>query len=153
MNKSGEFLRKRRRELGLKQSDVAKRAGLSVSYISTLERGQKHSITNADLTPARDKVLAIAKALKTDGDEMLVLFGFAPEHPLSPKKPQTLAELLTAFEKLGILTKIYDIEKLRDAPPEEIEKVFDNVSLAIEITLKKYKIDVPDYPNGITSGG
>jgi transcriptional regulator with XRE-family HTH domain len=149
MNKSGEFLRKRRQELGLTQADVAKRSGLSVSYISTLERGQKHSTTNADLTPARDKVLAIAKALKTDADEMLVLFGFAPEYPIERPKPQNVQELLAALNELGVDAMFYGgVENLPD-DPELLADILDDFATVIALRLRK---KLPPNNEGTGSG-
>jgi transcriptional regulator with XRE-family HTH domain len=93
----GSWLRNRRKALDLLQSDVAQRAGVSISYISTLERGQKHSTTGAELTPDRDKVIAIAKAVNGDIDEALLLCGYAPADTPQPK---TAKEALLAIEKL-----------------------------------------------------
>jgi transcriptional regulator with XRE-family HTH domain len=99
MSEFGAWLRQHRKDLGMRQSDVAKRAGVSTSYVSTLERNQKHSVTGADLTPDRDKVLAIAKAVKGDEDEALLLCGYSSE---LTTKPRNVAELLAAIERLGV---------------------------------------------------
>lgn len=77
MNNFGEWLRAKRIDLGLKQADVARRAGVSVSYVSTLERSQPHSTTGARLTPERSKLTALAKAVQGDIDEALHLCGYA----------------------------------------------------------------------------
>lgn len=79
MSKFGDWLRERRTELKMLQSDVARRAGVSTSYISTLERGQKHSITGAELRPEPNKVIAISKAISADPDEALRLNGYLPQ--------------------------------------------------------------------------
>jgi transcriptional regulator with XRE-family HTH domain len=50
------MIRRRRRELGLTQGQVARKAGLSVGFISQLERGQA--------TPSLASMVAIAEALK-----------------------------------------------------------------------------------------
>lgn len=76
MDNFGDWLKRHRKELGLHQREVARTAGVSTSYISTLERGQKHSITGADLVPDRAKVVEIAKAVKGSVDEALRLFGY-----------------------------------------------------------------------------
>lgn len=77
VQKFGQWLRDHRKKLGLFQSDIAKRASVSTSYISTLERAQPHSITGAELTPERSKVVAIAKAVVGDLNEALMLCGYA----------------------------------------------------------------------------
>lgn len=81
MSGFGTWLRSHRKALRLYQSDVAKRADVSPSYISTLEREQPHTLTGDVIRPDRDKVIAIAKAVKGDVDEALRLCGYAPVEP------------------------------------------------------------------------
>ena len=56
MKTLGERLRARRRELGLKLSDVAEASGLSLPYVSNLERGHGN--------PTLDALRSLADALK-----------------------------------------------------------------------------------------
>lgn len=79
MSTFGKWLLAKRKGLRLLQSDVARAAGVSVSYISTLERAQPHTITGGDITPEREKVAAIARAVGGDPDEALLMFGYAPD--------------------------------------------------------------------------
>lgn len=44
----GEWLKERRVKVQMTQTQVADRAGLSFSYVSTLERQQPHSMTGRD---------------------------------------------------------------------------------------------------------
>lgn len=149
MNQTGEFLKNRRKELRLTQSEVATRAGISVSYLSTLERGQRHSITNAELTPDRSKVVALAKALKTDRDELLVMFGFAPENPLEHKKPETVAELLSILTSMGVENPIFKdgIENLPN-DPDVLEDILRVISMTVEIELRKHPNNAPQISRG-----
>lgn len=140
-NKAGEWLRERRRKLGLMQSDVAKRAGVSTSYISTLERGQKHSLTNATLRPDRDKVIALAKAVKGNPDELLLLYQFAPEQPFERDKPQSVAELLQRLAELGVDQPIFKdgIESLPD-DPDALDEILRVIAMTVEIELRKKNV-------------
>lgn len=52
-----------RRELGVSQEDLAHKAGLSVSYVSMLERGQRQ--------PPLETVEAFARALKVPALDLL----------------------------------------------------------------------------------
>jgi transcriptional regulator with XRE-family HTH domain len=94
----GEWLRDHRKRADLTQRDVAKRAGLSFSYVSTLERKQPHTITGNQVLPTRDKVIALAKAVNGDANEALSLTGYAAQ----TRKPKNLGELITALENLGL---------------------------------------------------
>lgn len=76
----GAWLRGLRNSLKLTQGQVARRAGVSPSYISTLERCPPHTVTKVPVHPERDKVISIAKALKADPNEALVLAGYMPNH-------------------------------------------------------------------------
>lgn len=73
----GDWLRQHRKNKGLTQKQVADRAGVSFSYVSTLERQQAHSITAKAVQPRRDSVEALAKAVGGDVDVALKLAGFA----------------------------------------------------------------------------
>jgi transcriptional regulator with XRE-family HTH domain len=57
----GTLIRRRRRELGLTQGEIARRAGLSIGFISQLERGL--------VSPSLSSMVSIADALgKAPGD-------------------------------------------------------------------------------------
>jgi SOS-response transcriptional repressor LexA len=65
----GQRLRRRRRELGLRQTDLAGLANMNQGYLSAIERGQRQ--------PSRRAVRALAVAL--DVPEA-ILIGGGPEH-------------------------------------------------------------------------
>jgi transcriptional regulator with XRE-family HTH domain len=50
----GEYVARRRRELGLTQREVASRAGLSFQYLSDMERGKRQPARIGDLSRALD---------------------------------------------------------------------------------------------------
>jgi transcriptional regulator with XRE-family HTH domain len=136
MGKPGEWILRHRKAKGLRQWDVAQRAGVSVSYISTLERGQKHSETNVDIQPDREKVIAIAKAVGGNPDELLLLYEFAPS--TATTKPQTVAELLEAIERLGV-DHIMFAEDLNDMTPNDLSDILDSIRNSIEHQLLRKK--------------
>jgi len=76
-----EWLNVNRKKAGLTQAEVAKRSGLSFSYISTLERDQPHSLTGRKIAPTRAKVTAIAKAVGGDINDALTASGFTSLEP------------------------------------------------------------------------
>lgn len=79
-NTLAEYLRKKRLELGLKQSEVGEKVGLSTATISKIERG--------DTIPSKDAVVKLAKALSLDEDTVLLLAGY------QNKKLENLTKLL-----------------------------------------------------------
>lgn len=128
----GEWIRKRRGELGMLQRQLAERSGLSVSYISTLERGQKHSITGARLRPEPSKVTAIAKALKSDPSELLDLYGYASE----PREPQTVREFKARLAELGVHL---DTDDDADDSPEALENLRHSLAAFLQAISTKKK--------------
>lgn len=62
--KVGDELRRRRLELRLKQSDVARQIGTTRAYVSAVERG-------VDWDPDAEKMVAWARALSLDEDYIL----------------------------------------------------------------------------------
>ncbi len=75
----GKWLFDRRKAARLTQGQVAERAGISISYVSTLERSERHHLTNAPPRPAIEVVEAIAKALDAPLDEARLVAGYAPK--------------------------------------------------------------------------
>lgn len=127
----------RRTAAGMTQSALAKRVGVSVSYISALERDEPNAVDGSPRRPRVEKVEKIAKALNADMDEARLAAGFAPLHPRNGK-PETLAELLDRLTELGVDNVHFaDHDALRDATPEELQDVLDAVQLAIEVTLRR----------------
>lgn len=63
-NELGKRIAKRRKQLGLKQSEVNEMAGLSDKYLSNIER--------AVSIPSIDVLMKICAVLKTTPDELLI---------------------------------------------------------------------------------
>jgi transcriptional regulator with XRE-family HTH domain len=59
-------LRDRRKEAGLNQQELAEAAQISLPYVSKLERGARHTLSNAAPTPAVEVVDRLARALGLD---------------------------------------------------------------------------------------
>ena len=60
----GKRIARRRRQLGLKQSEVEERADIGYKYLSNIERGIS--------IPSTEVIMRLAKALDTTPDEFLV---------------------------------------------------------------------------------
>jgi transcriptional regulator with XRE-family HTH domain len=131
METFGQWLRRHRKALNLTQGDVAKRANVSVSYVSTLERKQPHSTTGEDITPDRDKLIAIAKAVQGDVGEALSYYGYALNG-----EPQKIAEFAVTLKKMGVADwdiPGIDLEKL---PPEALAQLLDVMETNVRVQLK-----------------
>lgn len=92
----GKWLVAKREAIGLTQPQLAKRAGISVSYVSALERDEPNAKDGSPRRPRIEKVDKIAKALGVPTDEAREAAGYAPLDP----KPKTAREALAAIEKL-----------------------------------------------------
>lgn len=86
----GAYVRARRDELGFTQESLAAAAGLSVTYIAMMERGEQKN-------PRRTTLLALAKAL--DVDEATLL------SPPAPPKPGSALERFLASGLGGDVTE------------------------------------------------
>lgn len=71
----GAQLRSARLALGLTQSDVAVKAGVSKAYVSKVETGKER--------PSDPVIYRLADALLVDGDLLVLLAGRVPEHYVS----------------------------------------------------------------------
>lgn len=81
METFGQWLRRHRNARGLSLKELEERSGVSFSYISTLERGQRHTITDKAIQPTRGVVQSLAKAVGGNLNEALKAAGWdAPEN-------------------------------------------------------------------------
>lgn len=117
----GSWLKQHRKNKGLTQRQVADRAGVSFSYVSTLEREQAHSITAKLISPRRESVVALAKAVGGDVDDALGLAGFA-----KTSEPKESAEVLFKFGA-GLIG--YD--DLTDAQKKIVQQTTQNLIHAL----------------------
>lgn len=149
MKDFAEWLSTRRQEKGLKQRELALRAKVSESYISTIENRRPHSLTGSPLRPEPEKVIRLARAVGGDVDEALLLAGYAPENPqIGP--PQTLEELLERLEALGIeQVQLFDQDRYRHASPDDLQDVLDAVQMARDLALRRIaqKYELPAAPH------
>lgn len=120
MNNFGQWLLQHRTEAKMTQGAVAKKAGVSVSYVSTLEREQPHSITGAKLTPEPDKVIALAKAVGGDENEALDLCGYAAKNNILPEELRDIPFTKLYKEQLIAIREfiLYMIDKQQTRQPK-----------------------------------
>lgn len=108
------WVRERRREARLSQQELAERAGCSKSYISTLERGSRHSGSGGVVRPSEVFIDNLARGLGVPRDEARLQAGYAPARgaeapPAQPPDPllRAGAELRTVYlEMLEIFERL-----------------------------------------------
>lgn len=130
----GKWLLDNRKAARLTQGELAKRAGISTSYVSTLEREEPHHITNAPPQPAINVVESIAQSLGVEIDDALLAAGYAPRSV--PLRPTNATEFLRALESLGI-KHFENISGIQNLTPDEYEDMLRDVRLTIEINLRR----------------
>lgn len=129
----GKWLHDKRKEKRLTQGELAAKAGISTSYVSTLEREQPHGITNANPQPTAEVVESLARVLDQDVDEARTLAGYAG----SPKQPENVRELILSLQALGIVDHIEmfeDDDRLKNGNLDDIK---DDIMLVIERSIRK----------------
>jgi transcriptional regulator with XRE-family HTH domain len=133
-----KWILEKRKALGLTQGQLAERVGVSVSYISALERNEPFGKYGRERKPSVEIVDKIAKALQLDRDETRIKAGYAPEQPLIIKKPQTLDELIEILEQIGISNlHFHEHDRLRTATPRQLQEVLDAVKLAVQLIIAR----------------
>jgi transcriptional regulator with XRE-family HTH domain len=102
MKTFGDWLRDQRKALGLKQDDVAKRAGISVSYVSTLERNQPNTTTGKEIRPEPEIIEALAKAVQGDVSEALAFFRYAPREEVEATRARIVVSDKDGFDEADL---------------------------------------------------
>ena len=99
METFGKWLLRHRKALDFKQEDVATRAGISISYVSTLERDQPNTSTGDSIRPEPDVVENIAKAVNGDVAEALAFFGYASREAVKTVRDRIKVSDFDGFDK------------------------------------------------------
>jgi len=133
----GKWLFDKRQEKRLTQTQLGERAGISTSYISTIERAQRHSTTNAVPRPSEDTVERLATALDIDLDEARIAAGYLPK--TMTIKPTNAAEFIHALESLGV-GHFENIQGIHHLTPDEYEAMLKDLRLVIEVSLRRKQI-------------
>lgn len=116
MQTFGEWLRQRRVFLKLTQDQLAERAGVSKPYISRLERGSKHTESNAAPAPRPDTIRGLARALQLSEKEVWNALGSLPYN--TNRSTNTPLEQSSPREDLAAL--FYEYGEL---DPEDLEEL------------------------------
>lgn len=98
----GRRIAKRRKQLGLKQSEVEERADIGYKYLSNIERGIS--------IPSTEVLMRLAAALDTTPDEFLVGTGHDGE------EWRTVAELLRSMNSAQLSLVRSFLQWLKDQP-------------------------------------
>jgi HTH-type transcriptional regulator, competence development regulator len=103
----GSRLRELRKQAGMSQRDVAKKAGIDFTYLSKIESGS--------LAPPReDKIINIAVILNADKDELITLAGKIPSDLSEILKDKSVVKLLRSASKKEIYQFLKKKEKGED---------------------------------------
>ncbi|EJW14087.1 helix-turn-helix domain-containing protein [Paenibacillus alvei] len=111
----GELINKRRKELKLTLKSISSFCGVSVNFISLVERGQK--------SPRDEVILKLAQILKLDED--LLFKTLDKIHPSVQSNVKNVINEHDGFkELLGELYKKVKDEKMREELYEEVYSVY-----------------------------
>lgn len=124
----GKWLVREREARGIRQPELAKRAGVSVSYISALERDEPNAKDGSPRRPRIDKVERIAKALGVTLDDALLAAGYAPRGPIR-YRPKNLEEFINILESWGYEfgPGLIDKEKIKSFTEDDFEDLLERV--------------------------
>jgi transcriptional regulator with XRE-family HTH domain len=117
------LLERFRDRAGLSQSELARAAGISASYINRIEKEERQP-------PSRSVVLRIAKALGLDSattDTLLLAAGYAPErstllqteHPILGQMADILQDDRVPEDEIELLKRQIELIERRWRPSDE----------------------------------
>jgi transcriptional regulator with XRE-family HTH domain len=97
----GQVLRRRRRQLGLTQEEVAKRTKTSTPYIGHLESGKRH--------PSDRMIASLAAVLGLDSRELFLLANPRAQEMIGPEPESKADSTWEIFRKDEQLRRIHNI--------------------------------------------
>jgi transcriptional regulator with XRE-family HTH domain len=96
----GEFIRTQRRNAKLSLSKVSGLAGVSIPYLSQVERGLRK--------PSADVLQAIAKGLRISAETLYIQAGFLEDRPVPDVTTSILADPTITERQKQALVQIYE---------------------------------------------
>ncbi len=96
----GEFIRTQRRNAQLSLSKVSGLAGVSIPYLSQVERGLRK--------PSADVLQAIAKGLRISAETLYIQAGFLEDRPVPDVATSILADPTITERQKQALVQIYE---------------------------------------------
>lgn len=115
-NEFGEFLKKKRLEMGISLRSLADQVPMAASYLSDIEKGRRYA-------PEMEKLSRIAKLLEIQGDERDIFFDLAGKS--KDKVAPDLPDYIRENEKVKLL-----LRKVRSA--RDSEKKLDKIIRMLE---------------------
>lgn len=117
------LLEQYRDQAGVSQSELARSAGISASYVNRVEKGERQP-------PSRSIVLRIAEALDLDSeatDTLLLAGGYAPRRAALPSREHRILGLMADIlqdghvpeEEIELLERQIELIRRRWNPSEE----------------------------------
>ena len=100
----GDWVRDRRKELGLTQEQLGERARLKGAYISRIERGERHTTTNAPTKPSIEAVDRLGKALEVSPAEAREAAGYGLSGSTQPIPALENSEFAVLYHGYNRLT-------------------------------------------------
>ncbi len=121
----GKWLRDRRDSLGLSQGELSERSGLSVSYISALEREEPNTRAGLPRQPKIDKIDRLARALQVGVNEARQAAGYAP-------KTETPTFNLAESARIALLDQ--------NLSPEDQAEIIEEMTIAYNVIMERRRL-------------
>lgn len=139
----GEFLTRHREKLGLTQTEVARRVGLSLSYIINLEQGKDPTGKNKKLKPPIEVVDQIAKALNLPVNKVRRIAG----HETTVKDKNSVNEIPqddaeAGFERSMFFSLYEEYQKLSPKQQSEFNRILEMLSRELRY-IRREETDTP----------
>lgn len=133
----GLDLKRWRKHAGMTQEQLAIAAGVSVPYISNLERDFSANTRSGKPRASEELCAKLAKALRIDEDDIRESAGWLPV-AFHKGRPESLLDLLKILESLGVdHSEFADTTKLQTATPDELQEVLDSLRVAVEVSIAR----------------
>jgi transcriptional regulator with XRE-family HTH domain len=132
----GQWLKQKRKERGLTQEELAKQVGVSLPYISKLERDQRHTESNAPPQPKVGVIDKIAKSLGVAVQEARdVAFGPTAgggnKSGQEPDDEMTRSRFVDELQALGV-TDFNPSKSWSKLTPQDMEEILRSVRRQVE---------------------
>lgn len=132
------WLRAAREHARLSTTRLAEMAHISKQYVSLLEKGDDHLLTNKPTQPSLDKVERLAVVLAVDIDDARELAGYPRRNGVNTK-PQNVAEFIERLDQMGFDFYGFSAEDAETLTPDDLQDLMDQIETNIMVKVRRKK--------------
>ena len=131
-----QLIQRRIKELNIRKAEIARRTGLSRTYITDISNGTGNT-QSGEYRPPPETVTKLAKALEISEAEVTNAIGYASRTTVQHDKPKTIKDLISRLSEMGF--DIHFDGDLTNFTSDDLEDLIDDIKAKLIVKSQRNK--------------